>query len=228
MSSADPSAHRSRGGLYHTYQKYDPVKFPPPTADAPDMVSPMMEWMMMTGGDMSELTEDQMRRAIRLDPSQLGNLGPNLQSLLQYLLERKRKILATYETDSVYQDVTRNYANLIKRVKPPKPFEEDYRRAAQRQQIYGLESLWYRLPDERSHFARHLMRLIAHLETQNEIEQMRGKYDFTGRTPLTPEQAVEVKAELEKIDELIEQLKDAIENGQIGVIDLEDLKDFMG
>lgn len=225
--SISDRGRNSRGGLYHTYQKYDPVKFPPPSAPGPDVVTPMMEWMMMSGGDFSELTEEQMRRAIRLDPSQLGNLGPNLQSLLQFLLERKAKILATYETDSVYEEVTRQYSQLIDRVKPPKPLREEYRKAAKRQQIYGLESLWYQLSDERSHFARHLMRLISQLETQNEIEQMRGKYTFHGRESLTADQALEVKAELEKIDELIEQLKDAIENGQVGVIDLEDLKDFV-
>lgn len=227
MKPVDSEKPRSRAGLYHTYQKYDPVKFPPPAANAPDMVSPMMEWMMMTGGDISDLTEEQMRRAIRIDPSQLGNLGPNLQSLLQYLLERKRKILATYEAESVYADVSHQYQQLVQRVKPPKPYAEDYRRAALRQQIYGLESLWYRLSDERSHFGRHLMRLIGKLEQHNEIEQLRAKYQFTGRTPMTPEEAVEVKAELEKIDELIEQLKEAIENGQIGIIDLDDLKDFI-
>lgn len=228
-NKADDAAKpvRARGGLYHTYQKYDPVKFPPPSAPQTDMVSPMMEWLMMSGGDMEALTEEQMRRAIRIDPSQLGNLGPNLQSLLQYLLERKKKILATYETDSVYAEVTKQYSNLIQRVKPPKPLADDYLKAAKRQQIYGLESLWYRLDDDRSHFARHLMRLIAQLETKNEVEQLRAAYDFTGSTSLTPEQAIEVKAELEKIDELIQQIKDAIENGEIGVIDLSELQDFI-
>jgi len=226
QSEKDASV-RSRGGLYHTYQQYDPVRFPPPSAPPVDMVSPMMEWMMLNGGDSNEFTEEQMRRAVRLDPSQLGNLGPSLQSLMQFLLERKRKILATYETDSVHQEVVRRYQNLIQQVKPPQQLRDDYLLAAKRQQIYSLERLWYRLSDDRSHFARHLMKLIGQLEVQNDVEQLRSRYEFTGRKSLTPDAAIDVKAELEKIDQLLEQLKDAMENGTVGIIDLDDLRDFI-
>ena len=35
------------------------------------------------------------------DPSQIAALGPSLESLMALLRERKRKILETFETDSV-------------------------------------------------------------------------------------------------------------------------------
>ena len=35
------------GGIIHTYQKYDPVQFPSPTAPPPDLVSPAFEHLLL-------------------------------------------------------------------------------------------------------------------------------------------------------------------------------------
>ena len=37
------------GGIIHTYQKYDPVNLPSPTAEPPDLVSPAMEHLLFYG-----------------------------------------------------------------------------------------------------------------------------------------------------------------------------------
>src|SRR6478736_1168956 len=95
----DSQERQTPGGIVHTYQKYDPMNFPSPTAPPPDMVSPMFEQMMLHGTD--EFSEEQLANAIRLDVSQIAGLGPSLNALKQMLLERKRKILATYETKHV-------------------------------------------------------------------------------------------------------------------------------
>src|SRR5438552_10387500 len=91
------------GGIIHTYQKYDPVEFPSPTSPPPDLVSPAMEHML-TYGSMRELTDEELARAIHLDPSQIAGLGPSLDFLRQLLEERKRKILETYETDRALKE----------------------------------------------------------------------------------------------------------------------------
>src|ERR671924_1931184 len=90
------------GGVIHTYQKYDPAKFPSPTQPPPDMVSPVLEHMLMFG-EHRELTEEELARAVHLDPSQIAGLGPSIDALIAMLQERKRKILSTYETDQVQQ-----------------------------------------------------------------------------------------------------------------------------
>ncbi|MGV2336814.1 MAG UNVERIFIED_CONTAM: hypothetical protein LVR18_22860 [Planctomycetaceae bacterium] len=51
-------------------------------------------------------------------------------------------------------------------------------------------------------------------------------YDFTGRKSMSPDEAVEIYAELKKIDELLKQLEDARKNAQLAVIDLEELSEF--
>ena len=81
------------GGIVHTYQRYDPVHFPSPTAPPPDMVSPMMEHMLAFG-DTDEFTEEQLANAIRLDASQIAGLGPSINALKQILLERRQALEA--------------------------------------------------------------------------------------------------------------------------------------
>ena len=88
------SSRETLGGVVHTYQKYDPVHFPSPTQEPPDLVSPALEHMLMFG-ERRELTEEELARAIRLDPSQIAGLGPSIDALIAMLQERKRKILAT-------------------------------------------------------------------------------------------------------------------------------------
>ncbi|HCA49149.1 MAG TPA: hypothetical protein DEP12_02005, partial [Planctomycetaceae bacterium] len=94
-------------------------------------------------------------------------------------------------------------------------------------QIYDLERLWYDLPDERSEFARTLVQMMEALSQQYQIEDMYGRYDFIGRKPMSIEEALEIKEQLEKIDELLEQLKQALENAEIYLIDMEALAEFV-
>ena len=69
------SQRDSLGGIVHTYQKYDPVEFPSPTAEPPDLVSPAFEHLLYHGSSR-RLTEEELARAVRIDPSQIRGLGP--------------------------------------------------------------------------------------------------------------------------------------------------------
>ena len=89
------------GGIFQTYMKYDPVRFPSPTQPPPDFVSPLMN-QMLARGSMRELTEEELARAVHLDPEQFKNLGPSIDMMQAILEDRKRKILATYETCLLY------------------------------------------------------------------------------------------------------------------------------
>src|SRR5437588_2471615 len=106
------------GGIIHVYQKYDPVDFPSPTAEPPDLVSPAMEHMLAFGS-MRELSEEDLARAIHLDPRQIANLGPSLDALMAMLNERKRRILETYETESVQLEAERAYRGQTTEMQPP-------------------------------------------------------------------------------------------------------------
>src|SRR5215213_2736574 len=106
------------GGIIHTYQKYDPAEFPSPTAPPPDLVSPAFEHLL-TYGSMRRLSEEELARAVRIDPSQIRGLGPTLEALMQMLEDRKRKILETYETDTVQEEARRAFHDPASQTRPP-------------------------------------------------------------------------------------------------------------
>lgn len=213
------------GGVIHTYQKYDPVHFPSPTAPPPDVVSPAFEHLLFYGS-MRRLTEEELARAIQLDPRMIRGLGPSLEALMEILRERKRKILATYETHKVQGEARSAFHNQAETTQPPKELANKFAKAVKEEQLRDLERLWYQAGDERGRFARQLLQLVERLGEKYQVDELAGKYEFTGRTPLTVPQALEIKAELEKIDELLKQLEEAAKTAQIGIIDMEALAEF--
>ncbi len=213
------------GGVIHTYQKYDPVNLPSPTAAPPDLVSPAFEHLMLYG-NMRELTPEELARAVRIDPSQIKGLGASLEALRELLLERKRKILATYETAQVETEAHRNFHALAQQMQPPGKVASRFQRAVKDEQLRDLENLWYAAGDERGKFARQLLHLVERLGEKYQIDELASKYQFTGRTPMDVPKALEIKAELEAIDRLLKQLEEAAKKAQIGIIDLEELAQF--
>ncbi|MBI3839751.1 MAG: hypothetical protein HY288_17655 [Planctomycetia bacterium] len=213
------------GGVIHTYQKFDPKNLPSPTQAPPDLVSPAFEHMLMYGS-MRELTDEELANAIRIDPSQIAGLGPSIDALKAMLLERKRKILEKYETKRVQKTAEEAYRKRGVAMKPPANLQKRFAQSFADEQLRELERLWYQTGDERSPFARQLVQLAAKLGEKYQVDELASKYTFTGRTPLTVSQALEVKEELEMIDRLLKQLEEAARTAQIGVIDLEELSQF--
>src|SRR6516165_3651737 len=139
--------HDRIGGIIHTYQKFDPVNFPSPTAPAPDMVSPAFEHLLFYG-DSRELTEEDLARAVRIDPSMIKGLGPSLEALMEMLRERKRKILATYETGQVEAEARHSFHKMAEGMQPPGKIAKLFQQAVKEEQLHDLEQLWYQ--DEHS------------------------------------------------------------------------------
>jgi uncharacterized protein with von Willebrand factor type A (vWA) domain len=213
------------GGVIHTYQKYDPVEFPSPTAPPPDMVSPAFDHLLYYG-NMRQLTEEELARAVRIDPRMIRGLGPSLEALMAILQERKRKILEKYETDQVQNEARQNFHGQAENMRPPGNLAKPFSKAVRDEQLHELEQLWYRAGDEQSPFARQLLQLAERLGEKYQVDELAAKYEFTGRTPMTVPEALEIKRELETIDKLLKQLEEAAKTAQIGVIDLEELAEF--
>lgn len=216
---------RHRGGVIHTYQQYDPKSFPSPASPPPDLVSPVFEHML-TYGSMREFTEEELAMAIHLDPGQFAGLGPSLDALIRMLEERKQKILSTWETDTVRKKAQRRFADAAKQSRPPGRYSKSFEQAVKEEQIYSLESLWYRAERTDPDFASKLVGLMENLGDKYQVDHLAAKYNFTGRQPMTIPNAIEILDELKKIDELLKQLKDAKQNAQLAIIDLEDLSEF--
>jgi len=213
------------GGVIHTYQKFDPREFPSPTQPPPDMVSGAFEHMLMYG-DMRELTDEELARAVKIDPSQIAGLGPSLAALREMLLERKRKILEKYETERVREAARLQYRQAGERLTPPGELRKAYEQAFEEEQLHDFERLWYRAGGERSKFAGRLLGVAELLGDKYQVDELAAKYEFTGQTSLTVPEALALKQELEQIDKLLKQLEEAAKNAQIGIIDLEELAEF--
>ena len=213
------------GGVIHTYQRYDPRRFPSPTQPPPDLVSSAFEHMLMFGNRRA-LTEAELARALRIDPSQIQGLGPSIDALMALLRERKRKILAHYETRKVRQRVHRDFIEQARSVNPPHEYRQRFLEAVKDEQLRDLERLWYASGDDQSSFARTLVGLIETLGNKYQIEELAARYDFTGRMQMAVPEALEVKETLERIDALLKQLEEAAQTAQIGLIDLDALAEF--
>jgi len=221
MSTSKRDLH---GGVIHTYQKYDPKRFPMPDAETPDMVSPAFEHLL-TYGNMDEMTPEQLAEAVELDPRQIAGLGPSINSLIAMLEERRRKILQTYETEGVRKEALRAYRETAERVSPPTAARKAYEQAVRREQIPDFERLWYR-QNEQSEFARRLLGVIERLGQKYEVEELAAKYAFTGRKSMDVPKAIEIKEELETIDRLLEQLRQALKTAKVFLINMESLAKF--
>lgn len=189
------------------------------------MLSPAFEHMLAYGS-LRELTDEELARAVKLDPSQIAGLGPSIEALRAILEERKRKILETYETRKVLKEARRNYQDLSRQMQPPRDMKQRFERAVEEEQIYDLERLWYRSGDERSRFAKDLLQLMERLGEKYQIDELAAKYEFTGSMRMSVPEALAIKEELETIDKLLKQLEEAAKTAQIGVIDLDELARF--
>lgn len=220
-----PQRQMPIGGVIHTYQKYNPTEFPSPTAEAPDLVSGAFEHALAYG-KYRELTEEELARAIKIDPSQISGLGPSIDMLTAMLENRKKKILETYQTDGLDKKADDRFEKLSKRANPPTKLKGDFHKAVHSKQIYLLEQVWYRSDRESPDFAAQVLHVMESLGDKYQIDELISKYKFTGHQKMDIPQAIEIKKELEKIDELLEQLKEAAKTAQIGLIDMEALAEF--
>jgi uncharacterized protein with von Willebrand factor type A (vWA) domain len=213
------------GGVVHRYQKYDPARIPPPRAPEADLVSPAMEHLLEFGS-IDELTDEQLAEAIVLDPSQIKGFGPSIESLKRQLEERRRKILERYETDRVQKQSRKAVKAAAERADPPAKHREAFHRAVRDGQLRQLERLWYAQDDDQSPFAAAVVGVMDRLGDQYQVEELAAKWVFTGREGLSVPKALEVKEELETIEELLRQLEEARKNAKIYLIDMEALGRF--
>jgi len=213
------------GGIIHAYQRFDPLNFPPPTQPPPDLVSPAFEHLL-AHGNTRRLTEEELARAVTIDPSQIKGLGPSIDALKAILEARKRKILATYETDTVRMETRQAVDQRTQQTKPPDKLAKDFHKAAKEHDIEALEKIWYRTSGGKDQFSIQLLRLIESIGESYQVEALAETYPFTGSQALDTPGALEVKEELETIDKLLKQLEEAAKTAQIALIDMDALSRF--
>ena len=216
---------KTLGGIVHTYQRYDPVGIPPPRPLHADMVSAAMEHLL-TYGEISELTPEQLADAVEIDPSQIRGLGPSLESLRAMLKERRRKILEYFETRSVQKKARKAFRAVAESVQPPAKFRDQFHHAVKEEQLRELERLWFAQNNDQSRFGVELVGVVDRLADLYQVEELATKWTFHGNEKLDVLKALEVKEELETIERLLKQLEEAAKNAKVALIDMEALGRF--
>jgi uncharacterized protein with von Willebrand factor type A (vWA) domain len=214
------------GGIVHTYQKYDPGRIPPPRPPTADLVSPAME-QLLEFGSIDDLTEEQLADAMILDPGQIAGLGPSLDSIRKRLEERRRMILERYETDSVRKRARTALNEAAQRAQPPAKHRDAFHKAVREEQLRQLERIWYGQEQDAGRFGGQLMTVIDRLGDVYEVDELAARWTFSGRERLSVAEAIEIKEELELIEELLRQVEEAKKNARIGLIDMEALGQFV-
>ena len=155
-ATADNMPGPRLGGIIHTYQRYDPEKLPSPTQPPPDLVSPAFEHLLIYGS-MRELTEEELARAVRLDPSQIAGLGPSLDALIAHARGAEAQDPGEVRDRAASRRRPADeYRDQAEPMKPPRDARERVRERCRDEQLRDLERLWYHAGDERSPFARQI------------------------------------------------------------------------
>ena len=168
------------GGIIHTYQQYDPQRFPSPSAPPPDVTGSAMEHLLMYG-DMREFTDEELANAIHLGPepdrrawSELAGDPANAPRAAGKDPERRTNSAVRAKRPPT------SFTELAASIKPPKELAGRFGRAVQDEQLRELERLFYAHNKDQSPFANSLVQLVDRLGSKYQIDQMSGKYEFTG------------------------------------------------
>ncbi len=213
---------RGPGGIIHTYLGYDPVRFPPPSRPPSDAVSAAMDHMMAFGSTEG-LTPEQLAEAIEIDPESIVGLGPSLQSLIAIREEPPRRLQESMGTHPAQEAAARAVHDGARALRPPPELMPAYDREVRREQLRSLEKLWYAAERLDPAFAAGLPSVIEALGRKYEVDALAAGWEFTGRTPMTVDQAIEIRQELQEIERLLEQLREAMKNARVARIDMEAL-----
>ncbi|MFM8703037.1 MAG: hypothetical protein ACKOHG_04080, partial [Planctomycetia bacterium] len=121
----------------------------------------------------------------------------------------------------------RAFHDAAQRAAPPERFRGAYQKAVREEQLRQLERLWYAQDDDQGRFSGQLVGLVDRLGEVYQIDELASKWAFTGRETLTVPEALDVKEELETIEELLRQLDEARKNARIALIDIDALGTFV-
>ncbi|MFZ4467004.1 MAG: hypothetical protein ACOYO7_08095 [Phycisphaerales bacterium] len=215
------------GGAYHTYLGYDAVRFGSAQPSDPGAAARGAFEHMLAMGSMRRFTDEELANAVRIDPSQVQGLGPSIDALIALLEARRARILATYDPEPARQEAAAAFDRAARTAVPPGDGDVAKRiaRAVAQGQLRDLERLWYRLP-EGSREQRALTVALERLRERFELDQLASRWAFSGREALDAGRAIEVKSELEEIERLLEQLREALKDAKPAIIDMEALERF--
>ena len=210
------SNRKTLGGVIHTYQKYDPQALSPaPRSRRPTWCRRPSSTCSCTAS-MRELTDEELARAIRSIPARSPGSAPASMPCSPCSKSGSGRFLQKYETNRVMKEAAgATIAKLGESIKPPRNLQKNAStRPSAEEQIRDLERLWYRAGDDTLAIrpaagaaGRAAGRQVPDRRAGREVRVHRPHADDRARRRL------EIKEELEKIDELLEATRRGRQDG---------------
>lgn len=220
--------------IIHRYSEWrEPEKNP---FDIEDLISAAQDLMMEHGVSFNQALAHLLREGAFSKPlfqaSGLEELFEEFQQRIKDLREELRKKFNTEGLQKeghkrISMDTRKAKRDLNKAGIDPKDILD---RAAQSGSLLPLYQMDFKVSrKEGPQDARESLEEMRNaLERWHELLQFMDSEDFDGPQAATEEQAGKLKEQFEAMARLEEQLEDALESGDLGTVDMEDLNDVLG
>ena len=223
--------------ITHDYSEWHEPEKPPFTVE--ELVNAVKELMMQYHVTFDEALRHLQEKGIPYNQFlKTSGLEDLLQGYLDELERRKKEILEGYRLDKLLneleQEIRRKSAELEKLASKLKDKDlsrklEEALESRNPSSLYQLDWQLSRLRNATSDEARQLLQQLNYLiQRMNSLTELYNRHDFTGPKTPTPPEAERLKEKLEALDNLEQQLKDALEYGDLFNMEVETLKEILG
>ncbi len=223
--------------ITHDYSEWHEPEKPPFTIE--ELVNAVKELMMQYHVSFDEALKHLQEKGIPYNEFlKVGGLDELIQGYLDEIDRQKQETLTQYRLDDLLgkleEDIRRKSAELEQLLSKLKDesLSKRLKEGLEQRNPSLLNTLdWQisRLQNSRVDEARkQLQTLIQQIQRMNSLSELFRDYQFTGQKSVTPSEAERMREKLEMLEELEEQLMDALEYGDLFNMDLEQLKEMLG
>src|SRR5579871_850462 len=223
--------------ITHDYSEWHEPEKPPFTIE--DLVNAVKELMMQYHVTFDEALRHLQEKGIPYNQFlKTSGLEDLLQHYLDELEKRKKEILEGHRLDKLLndleQEIRRKGMELEKLASKLK--DKDVSRKMKEglesrnpSNLYNLDWQLSRLRNETADEARQLLQQLNYLiQRLQSLSDLYDKHDFTGPKTPTPAEAERLKDKFDAPDSLEQQLKDALEYGDLFNMEVETLEQILG
>ena len=223
--------------ITHDYSEWHEPEKPPFTVE--DLVNAVKELMMQYHVSFDEALKHLQEKGIPYNQFlKVSGMDELIQGHLDEIDRQRREILEEHRLDDLLskleEDIRRKSAvleQLVAKLKDENLSQRLKDGLDQRNpsQLYTLDWQISRLNNPKAGEARRqLQELIQQVQRMNSLSELDEDNEFTGPNSVTAPEAERLKERLAMLDELEDQLLDALEYGDLFNMDLEQLKEMLG
>jgi uncharacterized protein with von Willebrand factor type A (vWA) domain len=223
--------------ITHDYSEWHEPEKPPFTVD--ELVNAVKELMMQYHVSFDEALRHLQEKGIPYNEFlKVGGLDELIQGYLDRLNRQKQEILEGHRLDDLLgkleEEIRRKGAELDQMISKlgSKDLSRQFQEGFQQRNpslLYTVDWQVSRIKDKKSvEIHSQLQELIDLIQKMNSLSQMNKDHHFTGQKSLSSAEAEKLREKLEMLDDLEQQLMDAVEYGDLFNMDLEQLKEMLG